>query len=321
MRARVSAELSATGEGQHELDIRLELGQFASPSQLEHLLSISRRVDVEPGHVLFKRGDPTHHVVQVMSGEVELRSPTSPTWTIADSGTAGMLDLMRSRLHARTGVATTPVRILEVDAEDYRDYLEDNFDVSLAILARLSSELAVQMTNSDHAARLYEIAITTGSHPRFGDVEIPIIERMMLLSRMEIFATASRQALATLGQRAAEGRFSPGDVIAAAGESPNVVTILVEGSVDLTAGGRLVAQRNGRGLLAHVEELSAAPRLTTATAATPVITLQVEREELLDRMEEHFDLALSLFHFLAEGQERMNDFLAAAGQPLGAGWK
>ena len=321
MRAHVSVEIESVDEGQREIDLRLGLGIFASAAQLDHLLSISRQVDVAAGEVLYKRGDPARQVFQVMSGDVELRSPTSPSWRIEDTGTAGLIDFMLGRAHARTAVATRDVRMLELEGADYREYLEDNFDVSHRLLARMSSELAAQSAASGEAQTVFALAPTGPAPRKFANVEIPVIERMMLLSHMDVFAHASMQSLATLGQTATEVRFAPGDVIATARERATTVSVLVEGTVELALPGGHRALRTGRSLLAHVEELSDAPRVATVTAMTSVISLQLEREELLDRIEEHFDLALSLFRFVAACQERMNDITVAAGLPLGLAWK
>ncbi|CAN5778769.1 hypothetical protein BH11MYX2_BH11MYX2_29860 [soil metagenome] len=321
MRASVSGEGTSSDDGRRELDIRVGLGVFASANQLEHLLSISRQVDLEAGQVLFKEGDPAVQVFHVMSGVVELRSPSAPLWTIEDAGTAGLIDFLLDRPHSRTAKTLSPTSVLELDAADYRDYLEDNFDVSHRILARMSSELAAQSAVSGETARMFGFDDGTRHIRRFAKVEIPVIDRMMLLRRMPVFAHASTQALATLGQGFKEVRFGAGDVIASAGERPSVVSVLVEGTVELTVLGGQPARRTGHALLAHVEELADAPRLATVTAVGDVVALQIERDELLDLLEEHFDLMLALFRFLTECQEQMNDVNSSAGVPLGLAWR
>ncbi|MBA3398311.1 MAG: cyclic nucleotide-binding domain-containing protein [Deltaproteobacteria bacterium] len=316
----MSAEVPAIDEGQRELDIRVGLGIFASEAQLEHLLGIARQVDVEAGETLFARDAPVATLFQVITGELEMRAPDKASWRIAGAGTVGFVDFMLGRHHGRTAITTTPVRLIELDATDYRDYLEDNFDVSHRILAHLSGELINDAVSRPEAPQV----LATPAAPRersIAAVEIPMVERLMMLSRMPAFAGASTQGLADLAQAAAEVRLPGGTVLAAAGSRPTVVSILIEGEVQLELPSGVQVTRAGRCLAAHVEELATTARLTTVTAMSPVILLQLERELLLDRFEENFDLVMSLFGFLAREQEILNDLAAATGQPLATDWR
>ncbi len=305
MRARVSPDPETHDEGRHELDVRVGFGLFASEVQLGSLLSIARRVDVDGGQVLFTRGDPSTTVVQVVAGNVELRAPDVPTWRVDDRGAVGLIDFALGRSHARTAVATAPSQLLELDAADYRDYLEDNYEVGHRILSQMSVRLISDMIASPDPARFLARNATREARS-FTDVEIPLVERLILLSRMPAFLGTSTQALANLAQSATERRFAAGDVITAAGTDPGKVSLLVDGTVELELpNGRV--QRSGRDFVAHLEELAIGPRLTTATCATPTIVLQLDRDDLVDRLEEHFDLAMTLLAFVATEQERVND--------------
>ena len=292
-------------EGRRELDVRVGFGLFASKGQLDSLISIARRVDVERGQVLYSRGKPTTTLFQIVAGEVELQAPEVPTWRVTDRGAVGLIDFAIGRSHARTATASTPCQLLELDAADYRDYLEDNYEVGHRILEQLSGRLVADMIASADPAK-FLARDDRDERGSFADVEIPLVERLLLLSRMPGFLGTSMQALANLAQRATERRFVAGEVIAAAGTDPGIVSLLVQGTVELALPNARV-RRCTRDFVAHVEELAVGPRQTTATAATEAIVLQLEREDLLDRIEEHFDLAMTLFAFIATEQERVND--------------
>ena len=307
-------------EGQRELDIRVGLGMFAAEAQLEHLLGIARQVDVAAGETLFARDAAVATLFQVMSGELEMRAPDRGTWRIAGAGTVGFVDFMLGRRHARTAITTTPVRLLELVASDYRDYLEENFEVSHRLIAHLSGEIMAAVVTGPDAAEL----LATPGRPRprtSADVELPMVERLMMLSRMTAFAGASTQGLANLAQCAREVRYERGALIAFAGSRSNVVSVLVDGEVELELPSGVHVTRRGPNLVAHLEELATTPRLTTVTALSPATVLQIDRELLLDRFEEHFDLPLALFAFLARDQQRLNERAATAGEPLPTGWR
>jgi CRP-like cAMP-binding protein len=313
-------ELLAVDEGRRELDVRVGLGLFASEAQLSHLLSIARPLDVDAGHVLYERSSPATTVFQLMSGEIAMKAPDLPSWRVQAGGTSGFVDLMLGRDHARAAVTTTPSRLLEVDAADYRDYLEDNFAVSHRIMSWLSGELVADTVTRPEAPTLLATHATPKTRS-FAKVEIPAVERLMMMSRMSALRGASTQGIANLAQSATEARFGPGEIIAAAGSSPTMVSFLVEGQVELELPTGVRVPRAGRDFLAHVEELAATPRLNTVTAVSPVIVLQIDREELLDRLEEHFDLLMAVFGGIARQQEKLNDVAAASGIAVRTDWK
>jgi CRP-like cAMP-binding protein len=305
MRGCVSPDRDTEDEGRRELDVRVGFGLFASEDQLGSLLSIARRVDVEAGQVLYSRGDPATTLFQVVAGTVELQASDVPTWLVDDGGALGLIDFATGRSHARTAVATGPSRLLELDAAEYRDYLEDNYEVGHRILAQMSARLIADMIASVDPAQFLARA---ADHERrwVSAVEIPLVERLIILSRMPAFVGTSMQALANLAQTATERRFAAGDVIASAGTDPALISLLVEGTVELELpNGRV--QRSGRDFVAHLEELTVGPRLTTSSSVTETIVLQLVRDDLIDRIEEHFDLAMTLLAFVSTVQERVND--------------
>ncbi len=316
----MARDVDTSDDGQRELDVRVGLGLFASEDQLGHLLAISRQVDVPAGHVLFERDTAVVSLFQVMSGEIEMRTPNRANWRVAGAGTAGFVDFMLGRPHARGAVSLTAARLVELDAAQYRDYLEDNFEVCHRIVSQLSADIIADLVANPETHDL--LTSSAAARPRsYAKLEIPIVDRLMMLSRMTAFRGASMQGLASLAQSAVEARFAPGEVIAAAGSSPTLVSLLVEGEVELELPTGRRFMRGARDFVAHAEELATTPRLIAVTAATPAIVLQIEREELLDRIEEHFDLAMSMLAFIAGEQEKLNDHAAAAGVPLSTDWK
>jgi CRP-like cAMP-binding protein len=303
MRGCVSPEPEHDDEGRRELDLRVGFGLFASETQLDSLLSIARRVDVEPGQVLYTREEPLTTLFQVIVGQVELEAPELPIWRVRDGGAVGLVDFALGRAHTRTAIATLPSQLIELDAADYRDYLEDNFEVCHRIVAQLSGRLMEDMISEPGRF----LSRDAEHEPRtYSKVEIPLVERLIMMSRMPAFRGTSTQALANLAQSATEQRYAPGEIIAPAGAMTKLVSLLVEGTIELVLP-HGSARRTGRDFVAHLEELALGPRSTTAIAVTPATVLQIERDDLVDRIEEHFDLAMTLLAFVAGEQQRVNE--------------
>ena len=316
-----TATPTETDDGLRELDVRAGLGLFASATQLDHLLAISRQLEVPAGHVLFERDASVDTLFQVISGDLEMRAPGLATWRVAEAGTAGFVDFMRARPHTRQAVAISAARLLELDAAEYSDYLEDNFQVSQRIMAQLSAGITADLIANPELHELLSSPSASGSRSFAGLEKVPVVDRLVMLSRMTAFRGASMQGLASLAQSAVETRYAPGEVIAAAGSRPSLVSLLVDGEIQLELPTGVRVMRRARDFVAHVEELATAPRLNIVIAATPAIVLQIEREELLDRIEEHFDLAMTIFAFIAAEQEKLNDYAATAEVALATDWK
>ena len=81
---------------------------------------------------------------------------------------------------------------------------------------------------------------------------------------------------------------------------------LVEGDVELALPNGALVRRSDRALLAHVEELATTPRQCAISARSPVIALRIEREDLLDLLEEHFELVTAMLAYLAREQDTLD---------------
>lgn len=300
---------------ERELALRSEMPFVQTEAQLHQLLAIARHVDFHRGDHLFEAGAQIASIYLITAGDVELVAEGSPSWRFNGSGGVGFLDLMMMRPHSRTAIARSDVRTLEIDAADYREYMQDHSDVGHQVLSMLSSNLFDEMLAAhDRAALLHrppDVDLLPGSE------DPTLVDRLLLLSRVPAFSRATVQALANLAQHARVVRFAAGDVIATAGARSEVLSVLVHGQVELTKPGTpLSALRGPVDLVCDIAELSTVPRYLAARATQDSVVLQIDREELLDRLDEHFELTQSLFAHVASQRELFNNSAAAAGIDL-----
>jgi len=309
----------AADEVERELDVRAGLGLFTSEKQLHQLLAIARQVDVKAGQVIAARGSPMKSVFQLADGEIEMRgNPGEPVWKIENRGAVGFVDFMLGRPWSRTAVAVKPSRVLELDAGAYRDYIEDNFEIGHQVIAQLGTRLMGDvLASKDAASILGRSPSRDGERALDYESEVPLVVRIMLLSRVPAFSGGTIQALANLAQVAREVRYRAGEVIAEAGASSPELSVLVAGEVTLSHPTRdLTATRHPVDLVTHASELSTGARPLRAVASADSLVLQIDREELLDRVEEHFELAMSMFAYIATVTEELNNATAASGEAI-----
>jgi CRP-like cAMP-binding protein len=295
---------------ERELDLRAETPFAETEAELHQLLAIARHADFDDGEHVFERNAPVASVFLVTQGEVELVLDGQPSWKFINSGGIGFLDLMIARPYSRTAIARGEVRTLEIDASDFRDYMQDHADACHRILSLLSGRMFEEMIASPAALGLLAGTPTAGT-----ETDDPkLVDLLLLLQRVPAFSRATVQALANLAQSARVVKLAAGDVIAPAGKPSETLSILLRGEAELVhPDGRVHVRRKPIDFVAHVGELTVLPRPMTTRAAVDSIILQIDREELLDRLDEHFELVQSLFIHVAIHQEAFNDVASAAG--------
>lgn len=279
-----------------ERELALRAGSLGlGAAQIGQLLGLAHEVELHAGDRLCVGGATTHHVYLLVDGE-------------ADDGAAagsilGVLDALTGRRCARTVVARTPVRALELHVDDYLAFLHDNIDLCQRMIDQLATRLqAAALALPDPAAHL----CSAPAEPAPA-VEDSIVARVLLIRRVPAFERASVQALVSLAERARVRRAGAGETLFSEGDPSEMVWMVARGGIHLTrAGASLVLHRGPAELVTHLAELTVGPRTFTATAASPSLLLGVHREDLIDRLEEHFELARSILSFLAGEQERLD---------------
>jgi CRP-like cAMP-binding protein len=298
---------------ERELDLRAETPFAETEAELHQLLAIARHSHFSDGEHLFERGAPVSSVFMITQGEVELVLEGQASWRFINSGGIGFLDQMIARPYTRTAIARGDVRTLEIDVADFRDYMQDHADACHRILSLLAGTLFEEMIASPPA-----LDLLAGIPSTTPDADEPkLVDLLLLLQRVPVFSRGTVQALANLAQSARVVKLAAGEVIAPAGAPSDSLSILLRGEAELVhPDGRVHVRRKPIDLVAHVAELSVMPRPLTARASVDSVVLQIDREELLDRLDEHFELVQSLFIQVAIYQEAFNDLAAAAGDAI-----
>jgi CRP-like cAMP-binding protein len=295
---------------ERELMVRSGLLEYATPAQIGQLVALVRDAFFLQGSVLYRRGEPADRVFILTEGRVELSAPAASSWRFGAGAGLGILDAVLNRPYARTATALQDSRALEVKAEDYFDFLQDNIELGENLVANFAMAL--------HKAVLAlpepELLLRSAGRPLLAEDErgLSLVERLLLVRRMRPFQRASVQSLVSLAQHAREVKVASGEVLFKEGERSQVLWMIARGGVDIRRRIPTVRAHRGPGdLIEHYVELCTGDRQFTATATTDTVLLQIDREELLDQMEEHFDLVRSVLAFLAGEREKLNEALVA----------
>jgi CRP-like cAMP-binding protein len=345
-----------------ELLVRSGIVYDAAPSQVAQLVSLAKDVSFPAGSELQRRGERCRSFLVITEGEVELgdtadcadaklADPTAADGAITATGhrvlgrgeAVGLVDALLDRPRSRTAMAQVAVRALSIDLAAFLDFLENNFELTLGLMARLASTVHEQLLRA--AASLQpEIAAHSSTHMlawssahmpahvscaemasmsmtlASAELDNPLqgchvdtettIGRLLVMRHLGPFAAASVQAQVSLSEDARVHRLEDGQMLFRAGDPGDVLWMVAGGGVALSAvdvhGDGTPSFHCGPGdLVEHHAALAGGPRRFTAFAVGDTVLLGIDREALLDRMDEHFDLTRSLLGFLGAEQERL----------------
>ncbi len=122
------------------------------------------------------------------------------------------------------------------------------------------------------------------------------IEKVLLLQGVEMFLHTEIEHLVNIAALAREVRFEKGDLIFTEGDRIDAVYIVVEGTVSLRSGSHelLIKEKEAFGWGDLYENGS---RKMVATASSPMMALEIGREEFFDLLSDHFDIVRSMLHY------------------------
>ncbi len=296
-----------TSKLQRELFVRQMLshqGADAPDSMVRGLVSATKEVTFRRGQQLFAaEEDPTAFFI-LQSGAIEMYGGADQPQVFSDPGDAvGALDVMIARPRSKRAIARVVSKCLRVEARDYLDMLENDVKYALAMIASLAAQL--QERQRATARRLSETASThPPMHPSAKDLEL--VEYLLVLRRVAAFRASPVQALVSLALEAQTRRVAPGEVLFDEGEASTSFVAIAEGQAEISLDGISRGTRTPGELIEDFAAFGHMRRQYRAVATTPMALLVLQREAVLDRMEEHFGLMRSVQMYLAACWDRYN---------------
>jgi CRP-like cAMP-binding protein len=270
--------------------------------ELRRLAGVVEDLVVDAGSAVFRDGDPSEELYFVVTGEVKMQRLGARDWVFGARSLVGTLDVVLDRPRSRTAVATAPTHLLRMRAADWLDLLEDSFDLTRRVLANFASGVHSLRRRPPPLGGFDESPIRVGLPP---DV-VNLVDVILFLRRVPLFARASIQALTSLAALADEVQVDKGEVVVSREKFCSQLTVVISGEVLASAGADEPTGRFGRGVLVcGAAALGRASYDVRAVDATRAMVLPIE--DYFDVMEEHFSLVRSALMALAEEREILLD--------------
>ncbi len=132
-----------------------------------------------------------------------------------------------------------------------------------------------------------------------GDIVLTLIEKVMLLQDVDVFAEVPGDQLATLAAIAEEERVLTGDVLYREGEEADALYLVLEGDIRLSQGERELTRAEAGQAFGTWALFDDEPRLATAVAHADTTLLRIDREDFADTLADHVQVAQGVIKTVA----------------------
>ena len=269
-----------------ELELLVRAGVHAdAPAEvINRLMRVATEHRYPAGARVITSGERPRRLIVITEGDVAIHG----TDYRQSRGTPlGVLDVLIGRPHPHDVYALTMLRTVEVAAADYLAILDDHVDVSLALVDKLA-EAAHNLVR--HVPP--KLAASSGDMP----CDDPI-QRMLVVRASAPFARATVQAQARIAADAVTRHLRAGEVLFRS--ECERLWLVASGTVRSNAGEPRAAVLSGPGEpVGQAAAFAQPPWLYDAVAASDAVVLGIDREALLDRMEEHVSVPRSIISYL-----------------------
>ena len=259
------------------------------------LAGIARRAQeqvVEAGTVLQRAGHAVRRVWVVVDGRLRVQDGRRTVTRSEGRVGFGILRMVAEAPAPHSVVVDTRSRLLMLEQDSLRDLMDEDFAVLAHVLRFLAEEIVETYLAVDVDYQAPEVLRPVPDQLR-QERPLDLVERLLAVRQVPAFGRSSLDSVARYAGLLEEGRASAGQVLWTEGESGTAYLHLVSGA--------LVGRRaEGQGRLSfHAPTmpglfgvLSARERRWyTAVAATDLVYLRVDRESLLDLLEDDSEMA------------------------------
>lgn len=303
-------------------------------------LSRVMRDEVFPARsTLYRRGEASDRIFFLVRGKVSLSLEGAPAWNFDAGSSVGLLDVLQDRPHKRTATAMTDVRALTLSAEDYFDVLEDNFEFTRNSIVNVAGALhalrlslppsggfgaaqdVLPMSRGPVSARAPQSDPLGAAFVSGGGLPVRplnLVELTIGLREVPALRSSSIQALTSMAGLVEERGLGPGEALFEQGEPASAIFVVVRGLVELERRDPLILAPFGpHSIVGGFASLGTAEQPYTARAREASTVLGLDKEDLFDLLELHFELVRSIFAGVSA--EREQALLLKAAQTAEAG--
>jgi CRP-like cAMP-binding protein len=279
---------------QRFLFLRTMPGLAEVPPEVSQVIAANTRERSFPkGEYLYRTGVPALEVQYVVSGECEIIRNGRAVRRLGSRSVVGGVSALAGEELGYDCVALEDMVTLAIAVEDSQEIFEDHFVLLKRVLRGTSREVL------DTRRKLGESA----SEPfTFPDRPFDLVERMAFLRKTFSFGDSEIDAIADLARDVQEVHLPKGEVLWNIGDRSTYFLLPLRGVVDCRATDPdQHFQLGPSDSVGAVDAMAAERRWFRAEVAEDVVAFRIDQEFLLEVLEDHFTMAMSLLKSIAAG--------------------
>jgi CRP-like cAMP-binding protein len=269
---------------------------------------------VASGTVLLREGDRMSRTVVVVEGRVRIERDGAVVARSERRVGVGILGMVADVRAASTVVADTASRLLVLERDRVLDLMEDDFAVLAHVLRFIAEEIISTYQRLDVDYQAPEKFWAIPAHLQVEGRDLDLVERILAIRQVPAFGRSSLDSVARYARLLEEVHLPEGAVLWREGEPCRTYLHVVQGELrGVRDKGRGVLRYGPPSMPGLFGVLSGRERRWyTAIAKTPIVALQVDRELILDLLEDDYEMAAFCLKLSAR---RLIRFLALRDEP------
>lgn len=268
------------------------------------IAELTREMRFSVGEHLLREGTPVDTFFFIVRGEVELRRKGRVIRRMGRRTVVGGVAALAQDPTGYDCVALEDTVVLALAARDSEEIMEDNFTLLRGILRGVSGEVLAARRRAEGDGGF---AAPSHEDVAYPEEPLDLVERMRFLRTTMTFAQGQLDAIADLAREVRERRFAAGEVLFEEGQLQTTFYFPVHGVVEgTTENGKTFCFGPGD-TVGGLDALALEPRWFSARAATPLVTVEVEVDDLHDVLEDDFEMALGMVRAFATGMMSLYD--------------
>ncbi len=140
---------------------------------------------------------------------------------------------------------------------------------------------------------------------------LTIIEKVIFLQNVDVFADVPTEDLSYLAAIAEELEYRKGEIIYKEDEPSEALYLVLEGQVLLHRGGEEIMIAEAKQAFGTWSLLDEAPRVVTATALTDCRMLGIYREDFFDLLADHIQITQGVFKTVVKRMRALMETVSA----------
>jgi len=158
-----------------------EIFEGIEDGALEPIASTARRAHYEPGDVVFTAGAPRRHLFLILAGQIEVSvdhdEDDGVLLILGQRDGAGESGLLGDSVHTATGVAASPLDVLELPLDEVREKLAEDASTAMRVFAGVARLMSRRLQYGAHRRAgwdlIYHPGTTRREHDLLGERDVP----------------------------------------------------------------------------------------------------------------------------------------------------